>query len=324
MKVARKQPIDAVIVATPPDFLLSLTVPLRRRGTAVIFDQRDPGPELFEAKFGRRGPLYQLLLASERFAFRHSDIVMPHNESCAELARGRGGVDSDRIFVVGVGPDPKRIFPVPPRPELRRGKRFLVLWMGTMSTQEGLEHLLRAADRLVHHHGREDIAFSIVGPGDAREALLADIRRRRLEGFVQLPGPVTDEDDLRAYIATADVCVSVDERNAMNDRSTMMKVLEYMAMGRPVVQFPLLEMQALCGDTTVYARNADAEHLATQIDQLLDDAERRERLGAEARQRVLNGMMWTHQVPILVQAVQAALRCRSPRAQGRARLGRPN
>ena len=314
--VAREQPVDVVIVATPPDFLVGLALPLRRRGAAVVFDQRDPGPELFEAKFNRRGLLHRLLLASERFAFANADVVMPHNESCAALALGRGRVEPERIFVVGVGPDPRRIFPVPARPELRRGKRLLVLWMGTMSTQEGLEHLIEVADHLVNRRQRDDIAFSIVGPGDARTALLAEVRRRGLEGVVDLPGAITDDDELRAYMATADVCLSVDEQNPMNDRSTMMKVLEYMAMGRPVVQFPLAEMRRLCGNDTVYARNADADDLATKIEELLDDPDRREELGRRARRRLLDGMMWTDQVPVLVDAVEAALRRRSETTRG--------
>jgi glycosyltransferase involved in cell wall biosynthesis len=314
--VAREQPVDVVIVATPPDFLVALALPLRRRGAAVIFDQRDPGPELFEAKFGRRGLLYRLLLASERFAFSRADVVMPHNESCAELALGRGRVDPERIFIVGVGPDPRRIFPVPARPELRRGKRFLVLWMGTMSTQEGLQHLIDAADHLVNRCQRDDIAFSIVGPGDARAPLLAEVQRRGLEEAVDLPGPITDDDELRAYMATADVCLSVDEQNPMNDRSTMMKVLEYMAMGRPVIQFPLAEMRRLCGGDTLYARNADAGDLAAKIVELLDDPRRREELGRSARRRVLDGMMWSDQVPVLVNAVESAIQCRSLSTRG--------
>ena len=300
------RPVDVVIVSTPPDFLMLLALPLRRRGASIVFDQRDPGPELFEAKFGRRGPLHWLLLRAERFAFRRADVVMPHNESCAELARGRGSVDPDRIFIVGVGPDPRRIFPVPPRPELKRGKQHLVLWVGGMSHQEGLERLVEAAELLVRKYGRDDVAFSLVGPGDARESLLADIRRRGLDNTIELPGVVTDTDRLRAYMATADVCVSVDERNAMNDRSTMMKVLEYMAMGRPVVQFPLLEMTRLCGDATVYARNADPADLAEKISALLDDPEWRERLGAQARRRMQEGLMWTDQVPVLIETVEAA------------------
>ncbi len=308
--------VDAVIASTPPDFLVLLALAFRGRGAAVIFDQRDPGPELFEAKFGRRGVIYRLLVAIERFAFRQADVSMVHNESCAELARGRGGLEEERIFVVGVGPDPRRIFPVDPRPELKRGRRHLVLWIGAMSRQETLEHLIGAADQLVHRHGRDDVAVSIVGPGDEREAVQGEVARRGLDDVVDLPGVVTDDDLLRAYMATADVCLSVDERNGMNDRSTMMKVLEYMAMGRPVVQFPLTEMERVCGDATVYARNADPTDLAEKIDALLDDADRREQLGQAGLQRMRDGQMWPDQIPVLIAAVNAAIERARVRRKG--------
>ncbi len=301
--------VDVAIVCTPPDFLVALALPLRRRGAALVLDPRDPGPELFEAKFGRRGPLYGLLVLLERWALRHADTVTPPNQPCAELVRRRGGVNSDSVFVVGSGPDARRIFPVPPRSELRRGKRHLVLWMGRASEKEGLECLVEAADHLVHTLGRLDVAFAVVGPGET-EGLCAEIDRRRLSEVFHVPGVLTDPADVRAYLATADVCVSVDQRNAMNDRSTMMKVFEYMAMGRPVVQFPLAEMKRLCGDTTVYARDADPVDLAEKIASLLDDPERRDRLGAAARRRVLDGLMWGQQAPVLVDAVEAALRRR--------------
>ncbi|HWC10207.1 MAG TPA: glycosyltransferase, partial [Acidimicrobiales bacterium] len=170
---------------------------------------------------------------------------------------------------------------------------------------------------LVHERGRTDITFAIVGPGDGTDDLRAEIQRRRLHDVIHLPGVLTDAAKVRTYVATADVCVSVDERNAMNDRSTMMKVLEYMAMGRAVVQFPLEEMARLCGETTVYARNADAIDLAEKIAALLDDPPTRERLGADARRRVLDGMMWSDQSPVLDDAVRAALgAARSGRSRG--------
>jgi glycosyltransferase involved in cell wall biosynthesis len=312
-RLRREAPVDAVIASTPPDFLILLALIFRRGGAGVVFDQRDPGPELYEAKFDRRGPIWRLLVAIERFAFRQADVSMPHNESCADLARGRGGLDEERIFIVGVGPDPRRIFPVAPRPELKRDRRYLVLWIGVMSRQETLGHLIEAADQLVHRHGRKDVVFSIVGPGDERKAIEEEVVRRGLDDVVELPGVVTDDDLFRAYIATADVCVSVDERNGMNDRSTMMKVLEYMAMGRPVVQFPLTEMQNLCGEATVYARNADPTDLAEKIDELLEDAARREELGRAGLERMRNGQMWPDQIPALIAAVNAAM----ARAQGR-------
>ncbi|HWC09956.1 MAG TPA: glycosyltransferase, partial [Acidimicrobiales bacterium] len=134
LPLVRHGAVDVVIVATPPDLLVALALPLRCRGAGVIFDQRDPGPELFEAKFGRRGMVHRLLVKSEQFACRHADVLMPHNEACAQLLQQRSGADADRMFVVGVGPDPDRIFPVPPDPRLRQGRPYLVLWMGTISS----------------------------------------------------------------------------------------------------------------------------------------------------------------------------------------------
>lgn len=313
-RVRREGPVDVVIASGPPDFLVWFALLLRRAGAGIVFDQRDPAPELFEAKFGRRGPLHRLLVAQERSAWRRSDIGMPHNGSCAELARERGRLGDDRIVVVGVGPDPNRIYPVAPREALRRGRPHLVLWIGVMSEQEGLGRLVDAIEVLVTEQSRRDITFAIVGPGDAREGIMADLRSRALEDYVDMPGVVTDDDLFRAYISTADVCVSVDEANAMNDRSTMMKVLEYMAMGKPIVQFPLAEMQQVCGDATLYAQ-PDAHDLAAKITQVLEDPTLAEELGRFARARIdRHGLWWSDQAPALVRAVEAA---RARRARSR-------
>ena len=312
-----EHPVDVAFVCNPPDVLVVLAMPLARRGTAVVFDDRELSPELFEAKFSRRGfvnrLLYRALLWSERLAFRHADAVLVTNESYASNAYARGGVDQDRVFVVGNGPDPSRIFPVDERPALRRGRPYLVLWMGAMSKQEGLDRLLAAADELVNRRGRSDIAFAIVGPGDVHEHLTSEIRRLGLRDAVELRGRV-DDDLVRAYKATADVCVGVDERSSMNDRAAMRKVFEYMAMGRPVVQFPLTEMERICGDATVYAENANARDLAIKIEGLLDAPDERERLGEAARARVLEKqLMWPQQVPALLAAVRTAVDASSSR-----------
>jgi glycosyltransferase involved in cell wall biosynthesis len=186
-----------------------------------------------------------------------------------------------------------------------------VLWIGMMARKESLHLLIAAADELVRRNGRDDVAFAIVGPAGAgvREELAAEIGRRGLEGVVRLEGEV-DIAGLREYIATADICVSVDPRNDLNDRSTMIKVLEYMTMGKPIVQFPLLEMQAICGDATVYARDGDALDVAAKIRELLDDPARRAELGRRAGERARDGLTWPHQIPALLGAFEQAERLR--------------
>jgi glycosyltransferase involved in cell wall biosynthesis len=159
------------------------------------------------------------------------------------------------------------------------------------------------------------VSFALVGPGDIHEELRAEVSRRGLDGVVELPGRGGD-DLVRAYLSTADVCVNTAQPNPMNDRAAMRKVLEYLAVGRAVVQFPLAEMRRLCGDTTLYARPGDAHDLADRIAELLDDPALRDRLGAAGRARVHDGLMWSHQVA----ALQAALELACTRGRGRGRL----
>lgn len=311
----RDEQFAAVIACNPPDFLIQLARPLARRGAALIFDLHDPSPELFESKFGRRGIVHRALRGLERWAAKTADVVMTVNEPCAELVRTRDGVAPERVAVLVTCPDPRRLFEVPPQDELRRGKRQLVLWLGRMSEKENLPLLLEAADRLVHDHGRTDVAFAIVGRGEVADELAAEIERRRLGDNVFLPGHA-DDDLLRQWLSTADVCVSLDTRSAMNDRSTMIKVLEYMAAGRPVVQFPLTEMSRICGDAALYAADGDAADLAAKIELLLDDPALRGRLGEQARTLVAERLGWAQQVPILLAAVEQAIALRRRRADG--------
>jgi glycosyltransferase involved in cell wall biosynthesis len=316
-RAARERPADAVVVCCPPDAMVLPALPLRRRGAALIFDHHDLSPELFEAKFGRRGPLHEALLRLERFALRAADVVIATNDSYAAVARERCGVDPGRVFVVRNAPDPARIHPVEPDPALRDGHEHLVCWVGVMSAQEGLGVLIDAADVLVRGHGRTDVGFVLVGPGDARRALEDAARARGLDGAVRFTGPVGD-DLLRRYMATADVCVSVDEPTPMNELSTMTKVVEYMTMGRPVVQFPLLETGRTCGDATAYARAGDPVDLARRIEELLDDRALAQALGAAARDCATASLLWPQQAPVLLDAVATALRLRrsgSPQAR---------
>jgi glycosyltransferase involved in cell wall biosynthesis len=181
--------------------------------------------------------------------------------------------------------------------------------------------LIDAAEDVVHRLGRTDVQFAIVGPGDARAELQRNIDARRLGAFVELPGAV-DDDLVRAYLCTADVCVGVDQPNAMNDKAAMRKVLEYMALGKAVVQFPLAEMQRLCGDASAYARSGDANDLAARICELLDDDSRRLALGDAARRRAWSGLMWPQQVPALMASVEAAMSTRCDRKWSDSRQSR--
>ena len=309
-RASRERPVDVVIVCSPPDLLILPALPIRRRGAAVILDHHDLSPELFALKFGDRRAIQAAVRLAERFALRKADAVIATNDTYADVERTRGPVEDRRIFIVRNGPDPNRIYPVEPRPELKQGHDELICWVGLMSDQEGLHHLLDAAEHLIRVRGRDSVGVAIVGAGDARDGLIAETERRGLAGHVHFPGRADDE-LLRAYMATADVCVGVDEPNPMNDSSTMTKIIEYMVMGRPIVQFPLVETGRVCGDTCLYARPGDAVDMAERIEELLDEPERAAELGAAARERALAGLLWPQQVPHLLEAVAGAARLRA-------------
>jgi glycosyltransferase involved in cell wall biosynthesis len=220
------------------------------------------------------------------------------------------------VFVLSTCPDPQRFYLVEPRPELRRGHQILVVWIGRMSRKENLPLLLDAAAEL-KRQGRDEIGFAIIGRGDVAEELQTEIERRGLNKTVFMPGEADDE-MLRGWLSTADICVSIDEHSQMSDRSLMVKVLEYMAMGRAIIQFPLTEMKRVCADTTLYAQNGDVGDLAAQIRVLADSPELRLQLGEAARTRLLeNGLSWPDQVPTLLAALERAQEVKEERQRPR-------
>jgi glycosyltransferase involved in cell wall biosynthesis len=183
-----------------------------------------------------------------------------------------------------------------------------------MSGQERLEGLVDAAEEVLRRRGRTDVHFAVVGDGDARAALDRTVRERDLAGSVELTGPVEDE-LVRAYICTADVCVGVDERNAMNDRAAMRKILEYMALGKPIVQFDLTEGRFSAQDASLYAKRNDPADFAAKILELIDDPAKRKAMGAFGRRRVQEALEWRYEAPKLLAAYHALWAKPAPRQQ---------
>jgi glycosyltransferase involved in cell wall biosynthesis len=189
-------------------------------------------------------------------------------------------------------------------PALRQGRRFLVGYVGVMGAQEGIDYLLRAIRIIVHDKGRQDVHFGLVGGGTELEAMKKYAAELGVAGYVTFTGRIPDEPMLE-MLSTADVCVNPDVANEMNDKSTMNKIMEYMALGKPVVQFDLTEGRRSAAEASVYARLNDAADLAEKILELLDDETRRAAMGAYGRRRVEEELQWTHEVPRLLAAYEA-------------------
>jgi glycosyltransferase involved in cell wall biosynthesis len=299
---------DVIHAANPPDTFWAVAALYKLFGKRYVFDHHDLCPELYLSRFGedRRGSfLHRALGFLEWAQFRTADRVISTNESYRQVAITRGRVPEARVFVVRSGPSRERFATVRPVDvTLKRGRRYLVAYLGVMAPQDGVDHLLRAARVLVHERGRKDVAFTLIGAGDSFEELQRMSRELGLEDFVQFTGRISDE-EVERVLATADVCVCPDPRNPLNDVSTMNKVLEYMACGRPIVAYDLREHRFSAADGALYAQPNREEDLAAKIAELLDDPELRRTMGAYNRQRFLTRMAWEYSAGELLRAYES-------------------
>lgn len=306
LKVWRRHGFDAIHACNPPDLIFVVGAFFRLFGKRFLFDHHDLNPELYEAKFQRRDFFWKLMCAFERWTFRLADVSIATNRSYRQVAITRGGMDPQRVFVVRSGPKLDRLRIEPPQPALRHGRRYLVGYVGVMGRQEGLDLLLQSVAHIVKDRQRRDIHFGLVGGGTELEALKALAVALGVGDYVTFTGRVPDE-ALLAMLNTADVCVNPDVANAMNDKSTMNKIMEYMALGKPIVQFDLTEGRFSAQEASLYARHNDTVDFAEKILWLLDNPQERVRRGAFGRARVESELSWEHEAPKLLAAYEALL-----------------
>jgi len=292
---------DAIHACNPPDNIFLIGGFFKLFGKKFLFDHHDINPELYEAKFGRRDFFYKVMLAWERWTFRVADVSIATNESYKRIAIERGGMPEDRVYVVRSGPKLDRLRIMPSLESLKHGRRYLIGYVGVMGKQEGIDYLLRAAQHMVFELGRKDVHFGLVGGGTSLEEMKDYARELGVADYVTFTGRVPDQEMLE-MLNTADICVNPDVANEMNDKSTMNKIMEYMALEKPIVQFDLTEGRHSAQEASLYARKNDERDLAAKIVELLDDEDRRRTMGAYGRKRVEQELSWEHEVPKLLAA----------------------
>jgi glycosyltransferase involved in cell wall biosynthesis len=291
----------------PPDTIFLIGLLLKPFGVRFIFDHHDLSPELFEAKFGKSN---WLLSAFTRFAekcsFKVADVSIATNDAFKEVAVTRGGKHPDRVFVVRNCPDIANLHRAPLQPEIKCGKPLLVVYVGFMGKQDGLDLLLQSIEHLVKHEKRVDTHFVLVGGGTVLPELRATVAQKELESFVTFTGQVT-HDEVVVYLSNADLGVAPDPKTPMNDNSTMIKIFEYMAFELPLVLFDLKEGRNAAGSAALYASNNDPIDFAGQMTRLLDSSELRQELGALGRKRIEENFNWEAEKMTLLRAYSAAL-----------------
>lgn len=300
-EVWKRRPFDVIQGCNPPDLIFLLAIWYRLWGVQYMFDHHDVCPELFEAKFDKKGVLYQIMLIWERMTFATASVSMATNGSFREIAIRRGKMAPEDVFVVRSAPRIETFIPGPGNSKLRKGAGVVMGYVGVIGQQEGMDLLVLAADHLIRRLGKADVHFLIVGFGPLLDEVKRDVADHGLTEYFTFTGPLYGE-DLLAALNVIDIGVSPDPKNPMNNISTMNKVMEYMTLEKPLVQFDLTEGRVSAGDAGLYARANDPIDFADKIAALINDPDARIRMGTMGRQRVLNDLSWSHTEPQLLAA----------------------
>jgi glycosyltransferase involved in cell wall biosynthesis len=301
-KVLFSHGFDAIHACNPPDLIFLVGGFFKFFfHKKFLFDHHDINPELYEAKFGRRDFFYRLMLLCERLTFKTADRSIATNESYKQIAIERGGMHPDKVTVVRSGPKLDRLKIIEPVLALKKGRKHLVGYVGVMGKQEGIDYLLRALQYIVEHKNRTDVHFGLVGGGTELTSLQAYAKALGIEDYVTFTGRVSDQQMLE-MLNTADVCVNPDVANEMNDKSTMNKIMEYMALAKPIVQFDLSEGRFSAQEASLYACRNDTKDLAEKILLLLDDQVKRKAMGDFGRNRIITELEWKYEEPKLLEA----------------------
>jgi glycosyltransferase involved in cell wall biosynthesis len=307
LKVYARTRFKILQACNPPDTIFLIALFFKLFGVRFVFDQHDLTPELYETKFGRKDLLYRFACLAERLTYRAADVVIATNESFRRIALDRGGVCPNRTAVVRGCPNIDDFQLPPPRPHLKQGRTYLVVYVGVMASQDGVNLLLESISHLVIDQGRDDTLFVLIGFGPDLDGLKARATARGLDAWVKFTGPLFGN-SLLPYLATADVAVAPDPSNALNDNLTMVKILEYMACGLPVVLYDLVEGRRSAGDAALYAKDNDPVDFAGQIAKLLDSQSLRRRLGDIGRQTIQESLNWKIERQKLLHAYETASR----------------
>ena len=299
--VRRERGFDVIHGCNPPDLIFLLALRYRLSGVRYLFDHHDVCPELFEAKFGKKGLLYGIMLLWERMTFATASVSIATNESFRAIAIRRGRMPPDDVFTVRSAPQIEKFELRTPDMAVKKGARTLLGYVGVIGQQEGMDLLVEAADHLIRKLGYSDVHFVIVGFGPHLPEVQRDVTARGLDPWFTFTGPLYGEDLLRV-LNSADIGLSPDPKNPMNDICTMNKIMEYMTLEKPSVQFDLKEGRTSAGEAALYARKNDPADFAAKIAWLIDHPEEGRRMGQLGRARVMESLSWDKSVPQLLAA----------------------
>jgi glycosyltransferase involved in cell wall biosynthesis len=277
--------------ANPPDHLFLIALLFRVAGVKYVFDHHDIAPETYVAKFGSKNAVYKILKWMEKATFSTASIVISTNESYKRIALTRGGKKEESVFIVRNGPDLSAINRPTPNVALREGFDYLVAYLGMINNQEGIDHLLRSIKYIVYDKRILGIKFVVVGRGAHWQEMVRLSNELKLEKWVNFTGYIPYE-ELYEILATADLCVNPEFRNEFTDKSTMIKIMDYMTFGKPIVMFETSEGKITAGESAHYVQNNDEVEFAEAIVELLKNKKRRQEMGKVGKERIRKLWDW--------------------------------
>lgn len=293
---------DVVHAHNPPDVYVLIAICYRVFGKKFVFDHHDLSPEMYYARFrnGGKKSVFKVLEFFEKLSCRFAHQIIATNESYKKVEIERANVSPEKITVVRNGPEIDKMMPVAPDPELRKKASTILGFVGVMGQQDGVDYFIKAVDHMVKQLGRTDVFAVIMGGGTAVPSLKKLTTELGLDKHIWFTGKVSLEELLK-NLSTADICIDPDPYDPFNDRSTMIKMMDYMAVAKPIVAFDLTEHRASAEDAALYSRHNDIQDFANNIAILIDNPELREKMGAYGRQRMEEQMAWHHQEKNLLQ-----------------------
>ncbi|MEQ1847044.1 MAG: glycosyltransferase family 4 protein [Nitrospira sp.] len=309
--IAIKHGFDVIHAHNPPDTLFLVAAAYKLFGKKFVFDHHDLCPELYQSRYqAEKGVLATILGLLEKASLKLADITIATNESYRSIQIRRGGVKPENVFVVRNGPNLRRVALRPPSERLRNMNKSILCYVGALNPQDGVDYLLRSLRDLVYQLNRKDFYCVIMGSGDSLEDLRALARDLNLEGYVELTGYISEEDLMR-NLSAADICVDPDPSSPLNDVSTWIKIMEYMALGKPIVTYDLKETRWSAQDAALYIKPNDELAFANGIAQLMDRPDLRAQMGEFGRRRIETVLQWDIVGENLVRAYAALLGHRS-------------
>jgi glycosyltransferase involved in cell wall biosynthesis len=316
---------DILHICNPPEIYWPMAWFWRAFGRTFIFDHRDLAPELAAAKFGKSdGLIIRVLLLLEWLTFRAAQIVVATNESYKRIAIERGGKRAEDVFIVRSAPSLAKFKLYDPDPSFKKGKSHLILYLGEMGPQDGVDNLVGAAKVLRDELGRDDFHCVFIGGGTHQPAVAAYAAELGIADLCTFTGIVSDE-MLCRLLSSADVAIDPLPKNSWSDKSTMNKVLEYMFFALPIVVGELTEARVSADQAALYVEPGNRRAMAEGISALLDDPARRQQMGTFGQQRLRGAVAFEYSVPNLLAAYDAAwARVRRPWfRRGASFLGKP-